>query len=680
MGGVLQVSDGEFVAFRSETAMVDFLLSLSGTVWGWNTGRFDTLWLAGHVRERVQAGEITDNVTIRSTGARIVLMTVGSLQIRDIKALVPLSLADAAPIGGTAKLKTGLRCLCGAPAPGCGGYCRIRRRMAAPERAALLRYLERDCRAAGAILARLQGYADAHDLDLRSTIGSSAWATTRRRSDLREELLSPFGYRFARQGYYGGRVQVFRARAEAGWMVDVTSAYPAALSVTALPVGRSHVTAGTGAERAFRAERPGIYQAAVTVPEMHVPPLPARDRHGRVRYPVGDLTGVWTRPELAYAMSLGVTVRSWGRAVVWARAEPVLADSARYIWSLRDGAGKKTPLGKWLKFYANSLTGKLAQSPEQETCFIVAPGTKPKECPFSTSKAPDPPIPHASRAAGGGDCWNGIKCKDPTWERCCNHQCSRYCGAWYPAAGSPTSGVWARKAWVIPPNGFVQWAAYLTATARIELHKQLVSDGQGGDTAVYCDTDSVFSTERRTYNIGAELGQWAETGRFRDFEGLAPKTYRYLDEDGKEVIAAKGIAEPTWNDLRDGKPTLMERGVETWKTAIQEAKLFRRKRLSRTLRHDGSVFGDRVLASDGKTHPRRMEWERPGLKKTNAKRPTSEASVATVSPSPKRKKPGLPPTSARIQTKGTKSNPRHSRVRSKLPTRRRRRASRLTTR
>jgi hypothetical protein len=42
--------------------------------------------------------------------------------------------------------------------------------------------------------------------------------------------------------------------------------------------------------------------------------------------------------------------------------------------------------------------------------------------------------------------------------------------------------------------------AYLTAFARIELHKQL-TEHDDGYAAVYCDTDSCFSLTERTRNL-----------------------------------------------------------------------------------------------------------------------------------------------------------------------------------
>lgn len=587
-GGVYQVADGDFVAFWDEDEMVDFMLRLEGACWGHNAGRYDTLWLAGKLRELIRDGVIRKkDVEIRAAGSRVLLLRIGKLHARDSAALIPIALKDAAGIGGTYKAGTGLRCTRKGPCKRkpCGGYCAIRRKgMSAKQKNALLKYLEQDCVALAKTLLSLQDYADENDLDLAATVGASAWKTAKRVHSLDEEVLPPSQYRFARKAYFGGRTQVFRPVAADGYHYDVNSAYPAALMSTPLPVGHASETAGDGARRAYERERPGVYRVTVHVPNMFVPPLPVRGETGNIAYPTGTLTGEWSRIELAYAVSLGCEVLKWGNALVWPRAELLLAPNARRIWALRDAVGKKSSLGKWLKFYANSLTGKLAQSPEQETFFYS--DAEPKRC------------------AADGDCDGGRRCESGDWQYCCPHRCVKWCGAWAPA-GAMSSGVWKKSSWRIPDNGFVQWALYLTSVARVALHKQLVADGFNGRHAVYCDTDSCFTLAQRFTNVGAELGQWSDEGPFTGFHALAPKTYRFLDAEGKETIAAKGISEPSWDDLAGHREIEMNRGVYTWKTALKEEKLFRRKKLKRSLKFDGVHFGDRMLRGE-LTYPPEM--------------------------------------------------------------------------
>ena len=130
-------------------------------------------------------------------------------------------------------------------------------------------------------------------------------------------------------------------------------------------------------------------------------------------------------------------------------------------------------------------------------------------------------------------------------------------------------------------------------------------DGCYQVTSVYCDTDSVISTEERMENVGDQLGQFKKEGSFFDFEALAPKTYAYVDAETGEFIAkSKGIpnAARNFHHLRSG--VSLERGVNTFRGAARGGRgLFTRKSATRMVRSDGLHFGDRVLREDGKTWP-----------------------------------------------------------------------------
>ncbi len=577
--GALLLADGEFAVYdhKHEDELVDAILAVEGTLWAHNGGRYDVLWFLEHARRRGLTCEVF------ATSARVTLVKCGTLSIRDSAAIIPLSLADAARLAGREKSSTGLPCTCVRP---CGGYCSIRRSMPRPLRRALTEYLETDCRVLIETLQTLQDYASSWDLDLKGTIGASAWATAKRQLGLPNANWGKTGrvYRFAREGYYGGRTQVFRPDAPAGYRYDINSAYPAALSRTKLPIGEwSTLDNAQDAQKAYLAGAPGLYRAQVTVREDEfIPPLPVRTST-RVAYPVGTFVGVWTDLELAEAEASGIVIERFNRAVTWSDAGLALKPFVDRIWDLRHRAGKSTPMGKWLKLYANSLTGKLAQRPETEQVMLSP--IDPKACPAD------------------GICL-GILCG----RMCCKHACSRKCGRWDNLDADGT--LWTRPLWRIGQCAHVHWAAYLTAATRIELRRQLVADGQDGLSAVYCDTDSVYATEARFNNIGPGLGEWMEEGTFRNFVALAPKTYRYEDP-AKNTAAArsKGIPDAVgvWDDLVAHRPVALERGVKQLRTAARGESLFERRTMTRALAYDGFHYGDRVLQADGRTYPQKLD-------------------------------------------------------------------------
>jgi hypothetical protein len=461
-------------------------------------------------------------------------------------------------------------------------------------------YLEVDCRATLAMLRAVAGWCEERDVPLRGTIGGTAWADCRLRLGIGSAKWKPGEYEVARTGYYGGRVEVFQPRADSGFRYDRNSSYPAALVETALPVGTPRVL-GRAAGASYRAGAEGVYQAEVLVPELHVPPLPLRIGE-RLIYPTGAFEGTWTALHLRRAEERGAKILRVGYGLAWPKAEPVLRPWCEWVWSERQAATGMWK--KWIKWLANSLTGKLAQRPDNLSAMLGRPDRT--ECP-------------------GGRC-DGMRSdgrqKHPHG-RCCDHRCSGRCGCWSPLG--PSGRIWSRVEWRYPSSGHVQHAAYLTASAEVELDRQLCEVGDG---AVYCDTDSVYSTEKIGRKLGPELGEWKMEGTFESgwseewdpdekrfvrkwchgWTALAPKLYRYRDPSGSKVtVRAKGmskLAPASMRALEGGEPHVVDTGVGSFLSQARRGDgLFRRARLERSYLGDGIHFGGRVLGHDGRTHP-----------------------------------------------------------------------------
>jgi len=586
-GGLLV--DGKYREYTDEVALVDDLLSVDGVIWSHNGGRFDLLWLCDHIARRKLAARVG------LAGSRIVSLKVGETTFRDSIALIPLALKDAAGIGDTEKMETGLVCDCGQE---CGGYCRIKRRgMPRAERKRLSEYLRHDCDALDKTLARLRGFAEEHDLDLCGTIGHSSWKTIQRWLGIPDaEWSSAQDYERCREGYFGGRVQIFRPSASKGWRYDINSAYPAALVETNIPHGIRKVLTQSEARKAYLSGKEGIYRVIVDVPsKMHIPCLPLRTKM-RVVYPTGRFMASWTGIELREAERLGCEIVRILGATIWQESSPLLAAFCKKIWALRASLGKSHPIGKWLKWFANAPTGKLAQRPEHDKVkFISEHDDLPKLCPAS---------------------W---KCEGRCGWRCCKHLCTRKCGGWKPIRGL---SVWRFTNYYIPTCGYVHWAAYLTAATRIKLGRQLRAD-DGGESAIYCDTDSVYSTTERHDNIGKNLGQFDLEGNFCEatggipgFQAIAPKVYRFWDPvKSKWHVRAKGIpeADKHWEDISGGQAVKITRGVYSFLQQVGDEKFFKQRDFSRKIHKNDLMFGDRKLGPDGRTYPLdAKEWLKNG--------------------------------------------------------------------
>lgn len=570
MGG-LHTANGTTVV-ESEDDYFGALMALpEGTYWAHNGGRFDTLWLVQTLLRR-QA-----DFTGALRGSAIIEVNVNNRSFRDSYAVFPEKLATVAQAGGAKKIDVGLDCTCrlecqgycarlNVPCycfcrnerkdscktkcvcrPSCGGYCSIKRDMPREQRRKLADYLAADCEGLQSGLEALATYAARNDISLRTTIGASAWNTCARwiGLDTKRPAHTIGLYKRFRAAYYGGRNEVYGLESDYGNRYDIHNSYPAALSAMGLPIGDIR-SAKAGV--AFANGCDGIYTAKVTIPECHSPPLPIRTKE-RLAYCHGSFSGTWTGVELRHALECGATIDEIESGVYCERSEKVLAPYADRVWALRQKAKKEESDGiyRWVKWLANSLTGKLAMQPTVITlaCFDVEEGMKPGETRILEK--------HGKLIV-------------------------------------------AREVERVSSCAHVEWAAHLTSFARVELHRQLLA---AGTDALYCDTDSVYTRGSLTRRVGDGLGEWGHEGEMSEWRCLAPKIYRYFDKSKSSyVVRGKGMSRLTavgFDRLDAGEAWEVTDGVSTLKVAIQKGQeIFSRKKLTRKLAESGPYVGSRL--------------------------------------------------------------------------------------
>ena len=509
--GGFMTADGiyRFADWRHEEDFARFILSYEGTVWAHNGGGFDYKWLLDWLMRLYP----TRKAVVTAAGTTMVACRIGKLRLFDSFALVKISLAEFSKAAlGNEKIATGLECQCGRY---CGGYCRISRTMSLPDWKLLQAYQEQDCRSLLLSLQALQKFAERNDLDIGATVGGSAWRNAQRTCGLAPADDTVSNHMFAREAYFGGRVSKLRPRSEAGWEFDVSAMYPSRLRNFGVPVGTPQVEYGKDAKCKFEERCPGIYRALVSVPRMHLCPLPVRTTE-RVIYPFGEFVGTWALPELELAEELGCTV-TVRQALVWPRKEVLFTDWVDRMYALREAAdteweaeGKTghSPLGTFVKFYMNSLTGKFGSRPIIERIIVNPEGPRPCHC---------------------------------------KRDCKGACGCYTILDTDTDSGrhgfIVSQKSFRIDPCAHVEFAAYLTSEARCEWLRQALSLGDGGASMVYGDTDSLFCERELTRNVGTGCGAWECKGQYRNFHCIAPKVYSF-DRGAEFKLLAKGIAVP----------------------------------------------------------------------------------------------------------------------------------------
>lgn len=545
VGATLAPGDAEPVAhWHDASGMLDAMAEVGGEWRAHYGGRYDVLLLLTLACER------SWRVTATMRGASVLVArlrapgdTKTRLTLVDTHALAPVSLAKLAAAAG-------------GETKGRFDFSRIVPGLepSSPDGRALWEYLRRDVLALRdgdtawrAVLREVAG------VEPGRTLGGVAWKSAALHlATLADEdvavSLDRHDYADGRTGYFGGRVEVMRERASSLQRYDRNSSYPAALTRQAVPVGRRVW------RRTWNGE-PGTVWARVRVPMQRHPPLPVRFP-SRVLYPTGTFDGVWTAPELQAAVDSGDAklVRVY-RARVASETTLALREWCLRVWSERVARPEWNGL---LKLLANSLTGKLAQRDGRATL---------RYGPVTDAPAGEPTLTEPR----DGMVW---------WSVTTHH---------------------------IAPCARPEWAAYLTAEARVELRAQLE---HAGAASLYCDTDSVYASRALSRNLGADLGEWKHEGAGYDWHARAPKLYAYTDEGDARRVKSKGLRGLTAEGFErlsvvDSKgysaPWADDAGVESLRASLARGgeASFTRRALARRVRLDETWCGGRLRGAPG---------------------------------------------------------------------------------
>lgn len=314
-------------------------------------------------------------------------------------------------------------------------------------------------------------------------------------------------HEFFREAYYGGRVEIYREEAKGLHYYDINSSYPYSM-LQAMPTGKIVEWHGEPAdwllddseERGFKYI--GFARANVEVPiDTYLPVLPYRTDKGKLIFPVGSFSGVWTVIELRAAIAQGAKVE-WLESK-WIEASYPFVEFITKLYELRDK--DKDDYDEALSYVAkimmNSLYGKFATNTTREKIIYVCPEDDPPEGAMPTHP------------------------EDP--------ECSLY-----------TVEEEISAPYIIP-----QIAAHITALSRLAMH-DFMSEAHKRGVLAYGDTDSIQTTANLDYLCGSKLGQLKDEGSGMLFDGifLQPKLYSLMGYyPGNNYLSEEGIHEvPSW--------------------------------------------------------------------------------------------------------------------------------------
>jgi hypothetical protein len=423
----------------------------------------------------------------------------------------------------------------------------------------LVTYCERDAEICYRFAKLLQDFYNGLGGQMKLTQSSSAMDIYRRKYlKITYEEIHPDVIELFRRGYYGGRVECMYVGKKRGqfYFADFKSMYPSVMVEEKLP--DPDILRVAHEDISIIEKYEGMSFVVVETPDMYIPVLPYRSSVGKLLFPVGKFAGWYCHNELRYAMECGYKIHSIP-VTIWSKVSDVMFKE--YITDLYDRRKLATEAweDKCLKICMNGLYGKFAQLSGLTQIM--------------------------TRDDAIGHYWE-YKKKFPKAE------------LWFPP--NTQIGVWYIQD-RYPVHTNVVWSAYITAAARVKLHKAM------GDDTLYCDTDSILG--EREYQTSDELGALNLENVFTEVNLVLPKLYEFK---GPEEIkrAAKGFPKSVHEEMfisnslraKFEKPNRyiesLRRGlvINKWETREKEV---RQKYDKRRVRPDGTTEPLEVKMSAG---------------------------------------------------------------------------------
>lgn len=299
----------------------------------------------------------------------------------------------------------------------------------------------------------------------------------------------------ARPAFYGGRTESFAVGTVPNCnMYDITSLYPFSQKETVFPHPNHLKMVLTPPRAGDWLGWEGIAQVTVQVPDMYIPPLPARFE-GRLFFPTGQMTALWTILEIREAIAAGVKLLG----VDWVLGSPVTFNPfTRFVDELFDLRQfyiyEQDGRSNLVKLILNSLYGRFGLNPNQPLYKMV-------------------PI----QADTDFSDLRGFV----------THEINGSLVAYGPS-----------KSKLYPSYVNVLFASQVTAYARSCLNLELRAQDVN---AVYCDTDSIIT--RGEIATGEGLGAWRAEMVGGNADLLGPKEYILHNAAMGDKAVAKGVPE-----------------------------------------------------------------------------------------------------------------------------------------
>jgi hypothetical protein len=359
---------------------------------------------------------------------------------------------------------------------------------------------------------------DTMGVNLGITIGQMAM-NVYRRSYMLDDTQITYNSPNVLKAYYGGRVEIcYKGIVSNPKVSDINSCYPTVMANYEYP-DTSEIE-----DSSINTHRFGVGKFTVNVPDMLIPPLPYKEKgEGRLFFPVGEFTGVWTYHEIRYAQSLGVKIikEHWGEGTNQG-CRPFEKFVNTYYKLKSDAKQRGDKFEELLfKLWLNNLYGKWCQ---HKSGSYMARNPMPQSQIDKYKHHPD----FSTKKIGPFYSYDIPKLEPPK-------------------------------------TANFMWGVYVTSYARTYLHDGIMKVKNAGYTPMYWDTDSIMYGGEGKGNplpISKKLGDWDvesfDLGIFRQAKG-----YLLCNKENKDYIikkvACKGV--PTkyaWDFIIEGMATFMK--------------------------------------------------------------------------------------------------------------------------
>lgn len=357
-------------------------------------------------------------------------------------------------------------------------------------------YCQRDTEIVYWALVKFKKALDRLNIDLKNTAAATGFsALLQLYPALSYNSFSEDDQEFLKQGYYGGRTEVFNTAKQKGeiYGYDIVSSYPNVM--TKIPLMVSHCRYYTKRPKLEIYE--GVIDCVVECPNtINIPYLPVRI-DDKLCFPSGKFQGTWTYFEVREALKLGYKLIKINKALEF---------KLKHNFSLKEFVDKI--------FTERKKAQESKDDVLQYACKIILNASYGK---FALGNEKTELIPFNELWKIKGD---------------------------FKSEVFPNNQVIVKRKTTYNPSTNYLTASYITAYARHDLYNYIMLCSSEERIPLYCDTDSIFFKGKKL-NISQDkkLGALMLEHTIKECQFILPKTYYIVWNDGSKKYKCKGVRE-----------------------------------------------------------------------------------------------------------------------------------------